>query len=39
MTERLRVGIAGCGFVGRKPAGALGDHALVGYGERYRRVT
>ena len=30
MTERLRVGIAGCGFVGRVRAGALGGDAFAG---------
>jgi hypothetical protein len=30
VTERLRVGIAGCRFVGRKRAGALGDDVLAG---------
>jgi hypothetical protein len=30
VTERLRVGIAGCGFIGRMRAGALGGDALAG---------
>ena len=30
MTDRLRVGIAGCGFIGRKRARALGGDTLAG---------
>jgi predicted dehydrogenase len=30
MTDRLRVGLAGCGFIGRKRAGALAGDALAG---------
>jgi predicted dehydrogenase len=30
VTERRRVGIAGCGFIGRKRAGALGRDTLAG---------